>query len=169
MKEPALVHLAGLLSNFPKPLARLVSELGDQPKFGSSASRKKMVNKVSSSLSVGRIYKPNRKLTPDELQRLVAQYEGGTSIADLARQFDMHTQTVDAHLKRQGVRKRGAFKLSPKQVAKAVELYADGWSTVAIAKEFDVATNTVARGLVRAGVKVRKSSRPGRTSRNDDC
>lgn len=82
----------------------------------------------------------------------------------------MHTQTVDAHLKRQGVEKRETFALSPEQVAKAVKLYADGWSTIEIGKGFGVSTNAASRSLVRAGVLLRGAGeawrhRKGKTSR----
>lgn len=152
-----MVHVTRLLSNFPKPLERLIAELGEQPASAGSTPRKKLVHKVSSAKPDRRSYKPNRKLTPEEVQKLVAQYEAGASIANLAREFGMHTQTVDAHLKRQGVRKHGVFKLSPEQVDEVAKLYCDGWSTIEIAKEFGVATNTVSRGLVRARVKLRSS------------
>ncbi|WP_217440631.1 hypothetical protein [Nocardia barduliensis] len=78
---------------------------------------------------------------PEEVQRLVAQYEAGVSIADIARKYGMHTQTIDSHLKRQGVRKRRVFQLSPELVDEVARLYIDGWSTIEIAKKFDVTVN----------------------------
>ncbi len=158
LKEPALVRLIGTLSNTPRPLERLIAKLGEQP---AGAQRTKLVHKVTSAKRERRSYKPNRKLSPEEIQNLVAQYEAGSSIADLARLFGMHTQTVDAHLKRQGVEKHWAFRLSSEQVDKAVELYANGWSTIEIAKEFNITTNTANRSLIRAGVTLR-SAREGR-------
>lgn len=136
-----------------------MAKLGEQPVAG--ASRKKLVHKLAPTRPARRSYKPNRKLLPDELQSLVAKYEAGASIADLAAEFGMHTQTVDAHLKRHGVEKRGAFKLSPERVDQAVKLYADGWSTIEIAKKFNISTNAARLSLIRAGVTLR-SPREGR-------
>ncbi len=150
-----MVRLTEILSNMPRPLERLIVKLGEQP-GGATTPHKKLVNKVTPTKSERQqSYKPNRKLQLDEVQKLVAQYQAGASIAELARQFGMHTQTVDAHLKRQGIEKRGAYKLSPEQVDKAVRLYADGWSTIEIAKEFDVSTNAARMSLIRAGVTLR--------------
>lgn len=96
-----MVRLTETLSNMPRPLEKLVVKLGDQPGGGDSTPRKKLVNKVTSTKPEQRAYKPNRKLLLEEILKLVAQYESGALIADLAREFGMHTQTVDAHLKRQ--------------------------------------------------------------------
>ncbi|WP_411157172.1 helix-turn-helix domain-containing protein [Nocardia farcinica] len=113
---------------------------------------------MTSANSARRAYRPNRRLLPDEVQKLVAQYEAGASIADLARAFGVHTQTVGTHLKRQGVEKRGAFQLSREQAELAVNLYADGWSTIEIARHFDISTNAARLTLVRAGVTLRSST-----------
>lgn len=149
-----MVRLTQTLSNLPRPLERLIDKLGEHP---ASAPRRKIVNKVTSAKSERRAYKPNRRLLPEEVQGLVVQYEAGASIADLAREYGMHTQTIDSHLKRQGVLKRGVFKLSPEQVDDVTRLYADGWSTIEIAKKFDVTTNTVSRALARAGMPLRSA------------
>ncbi|MFF0492516.1 hypothetical protein ACFYTQ_26100 [Nocardia sp. NPDC004068] len=167
MKEAALVRLTQTLSNTPQPLARLIAKLGKWPVDAAGTPRKKLVHKLAPPRAERRSYKPNRKLLPDEVEALVAKYQAGASIADLAREFGMHTQTVDAHLKRQGVEKRGSYKLSPDQADKAVRLYADGWSTIEIAKEFSISTTAARLTLIRAGVTLR-SSRQGRrrTTRN---
>ncbi|MGS2809289.1 hypothetical protein [Nocardia sp. MW-W600-9] len=158
LKEPVLVHLTGTLSSLPLPLELLITKLGEHP---DRAPRKKLVNKVKSAKQERREYKQNKRLLPVDVQKLVAQYEAGASIASLAREFGVHPQTVDTHLKRQGVEKRGAFRLSRQQNEMAVKLYADGWSTIEIAKEFGISTNAARLTLIRAGVTLR-SSQEGR-------
>ncbi|MGW3539566.1 helix-turn-helix domain-containing protein [Nocardia niigatensis] len=137
----------------PRPLERLVAKLGEH--LVGDAPRKKLVHRLAPARPEPRSYKPNRKLSPDEIQKLIARYDGGASIAELAREFGMHTQTVDAHLKRQGVEKRSLRKMSDEQVERAVQLYGDGWSTTDLAEEFQVAAPTVRMTIIRAGVKLR--------------
>jgi len=70
----------------------------------------------------------------------------------------MHTQTVEAHLKREGVQKRPLRKMPPEQVEQAAKLYREGWSTTDLAEKFGVAAPTVRATLIRAGVVLRSPS-----------
>ena len=47
-----------------------------------------------------------RKLRPDDLDYLVAAFEAGARIHELALRSKIHRATVSLHLHRQGVRKR---------------------------------------------------------------
>lgn len=157
LTDPDLVGLYKTLADMPRPLERLIARCG--PKLVNPVSVAPMPEPNESSAKVQRrLYKPNRKLSEEEAQKLVAQYAAGVSITELARRFNTHAQTVDRHLKRQGVEKHGNFRLSAEQVEAAAKLYADGWSTIDIAKKFGIATNTANRALVRAGVTLRTSS-----------
>ncbi|NEW30412.1 hypothetical protein [Nocardia cyriacigeorgica] len=133
-----------------------MAKLGEQPgEAVGSARPRKLAHKLASAKTERRPYKPNRKLAPEEIVNLVAQYRAGASIAELAREFGMHTQTVDAHLKRQGVEKRSLRKMTNRQVNRAATLYQAGWSTTDLAKEFGVAAPTIRATLMRAGVQLR--------------
>ncbi|MFE3984440.1 hypothetical protein ACFXPR_08145 [Nocardia tengchongensis] len=140
-----------------------MAKLGEQ--LVTEAPRRKLVHKLASARLEPRSYKPNRQLLPDEIRKLLARYEEGASIAELAREFGIHSQTVDAHLKQQGVESRSLLKMTPEQVEQAVKLYADGWSTSDLAKEFDVAALTIRMTLIRAergeveGVGTRRGTR----------
>ena len=140
------------LSNFPRPLERLVAKLGEEllAKESDGELRERKVG-VSGRSS----YQPNRKLLPEEAQELVELYRAGASIEALAKRYGMHPQTVGRHLKRQGVAKRPLRKLSPEQVEQAAGLYGDAWSTTELARKFNVSQPTIRAALLRAGVTLR--------------
>jgi hypothetical protein len=63
------------------------------------------------------------------VERLVAAYEEGNSVAQLVARFNVNRTTVLAHLDRNGVpRRQTGPKLSAKDVAQAADLYRDGIS-----------------------------------------
>ncbi|WP_280185759.1 MULTISPECIES: hypothetical protein [Nocardia] len=74
---------------------------------------------------------------------------------ELAAEYRLHRNTVEAHLRRGGVAKRPMVKMTPRLVERAKSLYTDGWTTARIGKEFGVDASTVAKALKRAGVKLR--------------
>ncbi len=86
---------------------------------------------------------------------LVASYEAGSGVKDLAKEFWIHRDTVHEHLKRAGVpiRRRG---LSEDQVHRCVTLYAEGWSTARLGDRFGVTDGTVLTELRKCGVQLRK-------------
>jgi DNA-directed RNA polymerase specialized sigma24 family protein len=43
-----------------------------------------------------------RRLTPEQVERLVAHYTAGARQVDLAKTFEISTETVRAHLQRAG-------------------------------------------------------------------
>ncbi|BDT94114.1 hypothetical protein IFM12275_40900 [Nocardia sputorum] len=101
-------------------------------------------------------YRPNRKLQPDEVAALVERYRHGASMMELAEEYGLHRNTVEAHLRRSGVAKRPMVKMTPRLVERATRLYVEElWTTARIGKEFGVDASTVAKALKRAGVKLR--------------
>ncbi len=101
-------------------------------------------------------YHPNRKLQPDEVAELVEAYRHGVSMVKLAKQYGLHRNTVEAHLRRSGVTIRPVVKMTPALVERATKLYIEQmWTTARIGKEFGVDASTVAKALKRAGVQMR--------------
>lgn len=82
-------------------------------------------------------------------------YQAGASALELARQFNMHRQTVARQLIKAGVELRGQLKRTPQLTEQAKKLYAEGHSTTEIAKQLGVEASTVGRALKRAGVTLR--------------
>lgn len=95
-----------------------------------------------------------RRLDPDEVAQLVAEYEAGDDMTVLAKTWSLHRTTVALHLQRAGValRRQG---LNPTQIDQAVRLYAEGWSCLRLGERFGCSAETVRQELKRHGVRLR--------------
>jgi hypothetical protein len=71
-----------------------------------------------------------RRLSPLEMEALVADYEGGGRVGELARVYGIHRTTVSAHVARAG-KTRG--QLIEAQVDEVARLYEQGWASAGIA------------------------------------
>ncbi len=102
------------------------------------------------------------RLDPEEVAKLVAAYQAGGRVKQLASQFSIHRLTVTSILQREGVtlRPRG---IHPDDLPKVIRLYEDGWALARLAIKFDVSPSTVTNTLRRAGVPSgeRSARRPG--------
>jgi transposase-like protein len=65
-----------------------------------------------------------RRLSQPEIEALVADYEAGERVRELARIYGIHRTTVLAHVARAG-KARG--QLTGPRVDEAVRLYEQGW------------------------------------------
>jgi transposase-like protein len=106
------------------------------------------------TVRVRRSRQVQRRLTEDEVDRLVDAYLAGATIGDLAARFGIHEHTVSAHLERKGVRRRYRM-LDDAAVEVAAGLYREGWSLARVGRHFGVQAGTVLRALRLAGVPTR--------------
>lgn len=90
-------------------------------------------------------------LTAAEVDRLVDDYLGGTTVNELADRYGVHRATVSAHLTRRRVGRRRPG-LGVDEAAEAVRLHLGGVSMRAIAQSMGVDRKAVRRVLVEAGV-----------------
>jgi DNA-directed RNA polymerase specialized sigma24 family protein len=95
-----------------------------------------------------------KKLSASQVDELVAGYEAGATIYQLAARFSIHRTTVSAHLHRKGIELRGRG-LTGGGVAEAAHLYLSGWSLERIAVKLEVDDETVRSALRQLGVKMR--------------
>ena len=101
-----------------------------------------------------------RRLTPSELEAVVAQYQSGRSLKQLGREFRVHHRTVAIHLERLGIARRvNLTKLTAPDAKRAVARYRAGDSLATVGKALNVDSSTVQRALDRAGEAIRP--RPG--------
>ncbi len=101
-----------------------------------------------------------RRLTPSDLEAVVARYQSGRSLNDLATEFGVHHRTVADHLKRLGIARRvNLAKLNAADVKRAASRYRAGASLATVGMALNVDASTVQRAFKRAGVPIRP--RPG--------
>ena len=94
------------------------------------------------------------RLGSEEVDQVVADYQAGAKIKDLAAQYRINRSTVLEHIRRARVRKHYPA-LIPEEVDEAAQLYLSGQSLVSVGEQFGVNASTVRTALVRAGVEMR--------------
>jgi DNA invertase Pin-like site-specific DNA recombinase len=104
-----------------------------------------------------------RQLRPAEIDHLVAAYQSGSSVYELADTFGIHRSTVGRLLRKQGVDTTPPG-LDPEQLARAIQLYQSGLSLSTIACKLSVPQSTMREHLLVAGVKMREARTPRRSS-----
>ena len=95
-----------------------------------------------------------KRLNATELDLLVAGYQAGATVYELAEQFHIHRNTIARRLKAQGVQLRNST-LTDSEQARAVELYATDLSTLQIGQQLGRNPSTIWHALKRAGVQLR--------------
>ena len=96
----------------------------------------------------------HRRLKPAEIGELVARYQDGAKVRDLAADYRINRNTVIGHINRAGVRRHYPALMS-EEIRKAAHLYRSGWSLAAIGSHFRVNASTVRTALLRVGVAMR--------------
>ena len=151
------VHPTGQSSNLTPAAKSLIR----RHKKGSLRWRKEGAGRRITDVrgpNVRTLEKPQTSITPALRAELVARYEAGATIRELASWSGAHRQTIVRHLVRVGVELR-RFGLDDDQTKAAVKLYRDGMTLAEIAAEFDVAASTVRSCLLRRKVALRPAAR----------
>jgi len=132
--QPALCQLAYLVIGTPEGLARGKAQQADRiPRPKSSTAR---------------------PLKPAQLDALIARYQSGCTMRELAAEFGIDRRTVSTYLRRAGVAvRRGG--LDQEQTIEAARLYQAGWSSGRLAGRFGVSADNVLKALRAAGVAIR--------------
>lgn len=103
---------------------------------------------------------PNTRLTPEQASELIADYQSGTRLRDLASKYDISESTVKRHIRSAGVPHRKTWALDRDQVQEASHLYAtEGWSILKLSKHLGCAEDTVRRALLDNSVQMRSRGR----------
>ncbi len=96
-----------------------------------------------------------RRLTHDQAAELVAEYQAGADMKELAKRWDLHRTTVAGHLRRAGVELRRQGLLT-EQLSEGAQLYVEGWSLQRLAERYGCDAETVRTSLKRAEVRMRR-------------
>lgn len=115
-----------------------------------------------------------RRLSPSEVDELVAAYQVGEKVADLAARFGIGRTTVKPHLRRRGVAGRPYRQVHGELLDRARALYAQGWSLRAIEAELGIGREAIRSALSHAGVRLRRCPRhrppePGHWESRPSC
>jgi len=108
--------------------------------------------------NVAALEKPQTSVTPVLRAELVARYEAGATIRELAVWSGAHRETVVRHLVRGGVELRRSG-LTEDQIKEAARRYLDGATLVEIAERYGVVASTVRAALLRQGLRLRPAAR----------
>ena len=103
---------------------------------------------------------PRFRLTDDEVDRVVAGYQAGLTLAELATAFGADRRTLAGWLHQRGVSRRGR-RFTATDVDELIRLYRDGWSLAQIGSHFGVYPQTIRYHLQKARIELRP--RPGWT------
>ena len=153
-----MVELTGLVSNpagraagqeATEVMTRLSRALGELP----GPHQRLLEHRPTRTKRPYKTRKPGlrvRKLTPKQTENLIADYEAGALMIELAMNYRITRQTVGIILRRENVslRKKG---LSSEQVAQAIQLHSQGVSIKKIGEQLGVDAATVWRRLREHG------------------
>lgn len=103
---------------------------------------------------VGSTPRTAKQLRGQNVRDLVAAYEAGATLRQLADRFGVTRQTVSNLLKRNGVTPRWG-RLTSADVDEAERLYAQGLSLTRIGERLSVSDDTVRYQLKKRGVQMR--------------
>ncbi len=108
-----------------------------------------------------------RRLTPKEVDDLVASYATGLNLAQIAAASGINRETALLHLQRRGVPSRAKVRiLNEATLDAAVSRYVDGEAMTTLCADLGINPTTLRRELTEAGVPLRRGGRPpgGRAS-----
>lgn len=98
------------------------------------------------------------QIAPDEEDQWADLYLAGSSVSQIAKQYEVSETTVSVHLRNMGIEKRKGFetnrKVTDEQVNEWIELYNSGLGTPQIAKRYKVTSTTVLKYLHDYGIQV---------------
>jgi len=113
-----------------------------------------MTPEAEGPVARGHIHNARRRLGPEQIAQLVADYEAGSPSTQLMTTYGLGKGTVLRLLRKHGAKLRGQGVRSI-NLRRAIELYQVGWSLKRLGAEFDCEAETVRKLLRAAGVQMR--------------
>lgn len=93
-----------------------------------------------------------KKLSAATNDAIIAAYEGGARVADLARQFGVHKWTINNRLTLAGIA-RNPHSMNEEQIQEAIALRLEGLSFNRLAKRLPFSPNTIKTAIRARGVQ----------------
>jgi DNA-binding CsgD family transcriptional regulator len=97
----------------------------------------------------------NKRFTIEEIPSLIAEYENGATIYELADKYGCHRNTVSNTLKRNGIIVTVEKITNRGQLDGLIKLYESGFTTPQIAEKLGISKTTVKHYLHENGVTMR--------------
>jgi hypothetical protein len=97
-----------------------------------------------------------RRLSSAELKGLLAEYDAGARVGELAKVYGLHRTTVAGHVARAG---KTRPVMTEAQIDEAVRLYGDGSTLHDVGQRLGAADQTIRRVLVERAVTIRPGGR----------
>lgn len=154
--------LTGADSRSYKAIIRAKRQITDTPDVGDPTSGEREETVVSGRVvdgfgetSTKSLRQEQKRLSPEEIESVVAEYESGKTTYELAEQFGCHRQTISDILKKRGVKVNKGSALRKLDGDKVIAMYAEMHTSAEIAEQFDVRPQAIIRCLKANGVKIR--------------
>ena len=103
---------------------------------------------------LGPISQRQRRLSEAQVIEMVARYEEGATVYELATEFGCHRTTVSARLKKAEVSLR-LQSPTTNVIDSMINLYSSGLSSIEIAERLGFCANTVRKSLQEKGIQLR--------------
>lgn len=140
----------------PRRPPRGVDDTRDGAPEGPSGAVREEEGRLSNPVGAAPTRRVQRRLTPTETDEMLAAYDAGDRVIDIAARFGVSRTTVIDHVGRRGLPRRSDAGWSDDELRAAANLYANGHALAAVGHQFGVDASTVANRFRRAGLPVRR-------------
>lgn len=150
-----LVELARRYSNLPTVLSDMTRTWRElRREVGATATSNDTLVLRSATRHPGRPYALSRRLAPEVVEAIIADYRTGSTCVELARRYKISKTSVLGLLDSHDIERRHQ-PMTLEQIAEAALLYESGLSVAAVGLRLGIPPRTVHRTLTREGVPMR--------------
>jgi transposase len=96
-----------------------------------------------------------KRLSEGEIKAVIAEYQGGATVYELADKFNCHRETISRNLKKSGLQPTIKKFTTQAEIDLLATHYTNGMKLDDIAKQYGVAKSTIRITLRNSGVKMR--------------
>ena len=99
------------------------------------------------------VQRVHKRLSPEETEKVIAEYRSGKTPAELGEKYGCHRSTVSVILERNGISTKPC---TDQRVKAIISGFRDGKNTYELAEEFHCSSSTVSRILKQNGMEPEK-------------
>lgn len=149
--------LTGANYNRYKTILQVKRQIAARPKHVTPNGDEKGDREIDTfgETKVKRLRQEQKRLSPEEKEIIIAEYNSGKTTYDLAKQFGCHRHTISSILKKHGVKVDKCKVQKKLDVDKVIAMYIELHTSEEIAKCFGVSPQSILVCLKAHGVKIR--------------